>query len=97
MSDSPIDKPADVVDKPAEVVEEIAPPPDPPEPAEHAPSEDSSRPGWVDEIIGAINGIAVAAPVTSDDLPPAIPGDGDVVPDESPVKKPWTHRSLFGK
>ncbi len=78
-------EPSDVVEEPAAVVE-------------HHTEE---KPAWVDDILGAIAAIpeklAPAAPVTEQDVPAELPGHGDVVEDESPVSKPWTHRGFGSK
>jgi hypothetical protein len=74
----------EVLDKPAEEVP--VPVTDPPEdPPEH---HESDRPDWVDEIIGAINSVKEASPIT--------PVEDEVL-DKSPVRPPWTHRKPFSK
>jgi len=74
------------------VVEDVTdpnPPPSTPPP----PVNIVDRPPWVDEIVEAVTAIpdAIAQmtpnPVSPDPEPPIVPE-----PDESPVKKPWTHK-----
>lgn len=99
MSDNPVD------DVTPPVVEEVTEPKPPGEPV--APKiEGDNRPPWVDEVLEAItaipDAIASAAPnpvapeETHGEDGPQMPGDGDVITDESPVTKPWTHKRLFG-
>lgn len=81
--------------KPDEVHEEV---PDP-------PKVDDGVPGWGKELQSTVSELAatVAALATPADTPddsheesaPEIPKDGEEIPrDESPVKPPWTHRSI---
>lgn len=74
------------------VVDEVVPNPD--------PVGDEPRPGFVDELLDKMDALMQAiAGGTAPPNPtaPEMPGDGQIVPDESPVKKPWTHRGFFGK
>jgi hypothetical protein len=65
------------------------PDPDPtPEPDPEPEHHEDMRPAFVDEIIGAINSLKDASPIT--------PPQDDVL-DKTPVKPPWTHRKMFGK
>lgn len=77
-----------VDDAAAEVPEPVVTPDPEPEPEHHEDHHGSSRPEWVDEIIGAVNSIKEASPIT--------PVEDEVL-DKSPVRPPWTHRGLFKK
>lgn len=75
-----------------EVVEDPPDPTDPPptpdpepEPEPEPEPRRDDRPGWVDEIIGAINSLKDASPITEAE---------EEVLDDIPVRKPWTHRTF---
>ena len=81
------------------ILEEVT---EPDEPHEELPPVDV-RPPWVDELLEAITAIpdsvanAAPNPVAPDDVATELPGDGDMIEhDESPVSKPWTHKTPFG-
>lgn len=84
----------DAIDAPAEEVPTpVTPEPEHHEPEHHEPPHEEHhhedmRPAFVDEIIGAINSLKEASPVTPQE---------EQILDKSPVKPPWTHRKLFGK
>lgn len=97
MSDNPVDN----------VVEETPDPVDPdtvpvveePTEPETVPVED--RPPYVDELLDKMDSLVTAITGSNGGGDQSgdgagLPGDGEPVPDESPVKKPWTHRGLFG-
>lgn len=98
MSDN--NEPENPVEEVVETVEETVEPPA--EVVEETTTE--NRPGWVDEILDAVHNVSAPATeavetveeTTPDVDKPEVPGDGEVVEDESPVKKPWTHRGFFG-
>lgn len=86
---------------------DVVPAPDPVEPDEvpvvdEIPSDDppalddDMRPGFVDEIVEKLESI-LAAVSGKPDGDPDMPGDGDIVADENPVKPPWTHRKFLGR
>ncbi len=80
------------------IVEEVTEPAGTPENPEPLPPVEV-RPPWVDEIITAVTAIpdAIANSVPNPAAPEVeLPGDGETVSDESPVSKPWTHKTPFG-
>jgi len=90
--------PEDITEPVTDVVEEVTEPDAPGE----APPPVDVRPPWVDEIVEAITAIpdaiatATPNPVAPDDRTPGLPADGEVIEhDESPVSKPWTHKTPF--
>lgn len=93
--DTPLDNP--ITDPPAEAVEELT------EPETDNPPEEPAR-DLFETILGRLDEIATAITsntpeTTQPELPndpPNEPGHGEEVEDTTPVKKPWTHRRLFG-
>lgn len=82
------------VEPAAEKVEEAIPEPV----KEEATHPAEEVPAWGKELMKKVDALteAVATPVVDAVEPDNdLPGDGHVVPDESPVKKPWTHRKLW--
>lgn len=79
------------VPTPDEPVPDHAPVPDPPSdpaPEHHEPSHE--RPAFADEILDRIDNLVE---VIKGDPPPEVAPV--VEPDETPVKRPWTHRNPF--
>jgi hypothetical protein len=72
---------------------EVIPDPEPdPEPD---PTPDNDRPGFVDEILDRLDGIAERLTAgTPEVIAPVV--EPVVEPDTSPSRKPWTHRK-FGR
>lgn len=91
MADEP--STAEIVDAPAEEVP--VPVTDPPEPEQ----EPHSEPDHDDKVIGAIDAMGnkiIEALGTLKEASPVTEPTEEIL-DESPVKKPWTHRSIFRK
>ena len=62
-------------------------------PKEETPKADPDWKGPFDEMSSKLDGLAASVAALAP-LPNENPPE-DLVPDENPVKPPWTHRSLF--
>lgn len=74
----------------------VEPPTDPVEPPKSEAADDvkeilTSLVNSVDSLKDVVEGLI---PTPGDPIT-ELPGDGDVIPDENPVKKPWHKRGLF--
>lgn len=87
-SDTVTDKVGDIGD--AVIPEPIA------EVTEH-PSDEI--PPWGSDLIhkveGLIESVAALPSAAVEEALPDMPGHGDIVKDESPIKLPWTHKTPF--
>lgn len=67
---------------------------EPPKEESHEPPKGDDMPEWGKSLMSSVD--ALAERVEALAPKPDMPADGDVVPDESPVKVPWTHKKIFG-
>ena len=92
MTDSApeVEVPAPEVPEVPDPVEEVPDPPHEPEHDDNLTERVGALEGTVSDIVSKVEGLL--HPVSDE-----MPNHGEIVPDEKPTSRPWTHKKLFGK